>query len=72
MAHTMSTSKGAKQDQAKTPNPPPGSESAESQDQRTNRAWPGKSEPGHIRPIGPARRPASPNSPKSNQTTGGR
>ena len=35
-------------------------------DQRTNREWPGKSEPGHIKPIGPAHRPGSPQSPEGN------
>jgi len=70
MAHTMSTSKAAKHDEAKVPNQGSGGAASEPREQGTDRPWPGKSEPGHIKPIGPAYRPGSPNSPESNKTAG--
>ena len=71
MTHTMSSSKNSHS--AGTPN-----ETTDravdrgSQGAATNRISPGTSEPGHIKPIGPAHRAGSsaPNPPESNQTTG--
>lgn len=73
MTHTPSSSR--KRDSAETADPSPnragGGTVAGStvKDQRTNREWPGKSEPGHIRPIGPAHRPGSPQTPEGNSSS---
>jgi hypothetical protein len=67
MTHTNPSSKN--REPVRTPNR---TNDRASQGAATTRISPGTSEPGHIKPIGPAHRADSsaPNPPESNQTTG--
>jgi hypothetical protein len=71
MTQTISSTKD--RDSARTTNETPDrAVDRASQRAATDRVSPGTSEPGHIKPIGPAHRAGSnaPNPPESNQTTG--